>query len=75
MWKTKIAKSSLMILLMVTTAMAGCIGSDDDSTSSTDNCSGDELKIAYEIKEDLIGSSWIVALMIIPVSPIPPHVA
>ncbi|MAU73628.1 MAG: hypothetical protein CMA22_00070, partial [Euryarchaeota archaeon] len=42
-----------MILLMVTTAMAGCIGSDDDSTSSTDNCSGDELKIAYEIKEDL----------------------
>ena len=53
MWKTKIAKSSLMILLMVTTAMAGCIGSDDDSTSSTDNCSGDELKIAYEIKEDL----------------------
>ncbi|MBT4920138.1 MAG: PhnD/SsuA/transferrin family substrate-binding protein, partial [Euryarchaeota archaeon] len=42
-----------MILLMVTTAMAGCIGSDDDSISSTDNCSGDELKIAYEIKEDL----------------------
>ena len=56
MLETKIAKSSLMILLMVTTAMAGCIGSDDDSTSSTDNCSGDELKIAYEIKEDLTES-------------------
>ena len=53
MLETKIAKSSLMILLIVTTAMAGCISSDDDSTSSTDNCSGDELKIAYEIKEDL----------------------
>ena len=53
MLEVKIAKPSLMILLIVTTALAGCIGSDDDSTSSTDNCSGNELKIAYEIKEDL----------------------
>ena len=53
MWKTKLAKSSLMVLLMLTTAMAGCIGGDDESSSSSDNCSGDELKIAYEIKEDL----------------------
>ena len=53
MWKTKFLKSSLMILLMVTTAMAGCIGGDDDDSSSSEVCSGDELKIAYEIKEDL----------------------
>ena len=43
-----------MVLLMLTTAMAGCIGGDDESSSSSDNCTGDELKIAYEIKEDLI---------------------
>ena len=43
-----------MMLLMCCAALAGCLDNEEESTTSEveEKCSGDELKIAYEIKED-----------------------
>ena len=44
----------LMMMLMCSAALAGCLGSEDDEKDSTSEvCSGDDLVIAYEIKEDM----------------------
>ena len=53
------AKTILMILLMCTASLAGCIGGDDeeDGRSQTSACSGDKLVIAYEVKEDMDADS------------------
>ena len=42
-------KTILMILLMCTAALAGCIGGDDEEKESVSACSGDKLVIAYEV--------------------------
>lgn len=42
-----------MTMLMCSAALAGCLGSDDEKGSTSDVCSGDELIVAYEIKEDM----------------------
>ena len=47
-------KSMLMMMLMCSAALAGCLGSEDEDEKSTSEiCSGDELIVAYEIKEDM----------------------
>ena len=47
-------KSMLMMMLMCSAALAGCLGSEDENEKSTSEiCSGDELIVAYEIKEDM----------------------
>ena len=44
----------IMMLLMCSAALAGCLGDDEEEKdSSSEVCSGDELIIAYEIKEDM----------------------
>ena len=42
-----------MMMLMCSAALSGCLGSDADEEISAELCSGDELIIAYEIKEDM----------------------
>ena len=46
-------KSMILMLLMCTAAFAGCIGNDEEKETSSETCSGDDLIIAYEIKEDM----------------------
>ena len=43
-------KTILMILLMCTASLAGCIGGDDKEDETVSACSGDKLVIAYEVK-------------------------
>ena len=50
-------KTILMILLMCTASLAGCIGGDDKEEESVGACSGDKLVIAYEVKEDMDADS------------------
>lgn len=50
-------KTILMILLMCTASLAGCIGGDDEEDGSVSACSGDKLVIAYEVKEDMDADS------------------
>ena len=46
-------KTILMVLLMCTASLAGCLGSDENEEEITSKCSGDELVIAFEVKEDM----------------------
>ena len=50
-------RTILMILLMCTASLAGCIGGDDEEDGSVSACSGDKLVIAYEVKEDMDADS------------------
>ena len=53
-------KTILMILLMFTASLAGCLGSDENE-EITSKCSGDELVIAFEVKEDMITIAYYLA--------------
>jgi ABC-type phosphate/phosphonate transport system substrate-binding protein len=47
-------KSMTIMLLICSAALAGCIEDtvENSDITAVDNCTGDELKIAYEVKED-----------------------
>ena len=48
-------KSMMLMLLICSAALAGCLEGDEEETAAVavvDNCIGDALKIAYEVKED-----------------------
>ena len=47
---------AIMILItLLSASLAGCIGNEEDSNSS--NCNGDDLKIAFDLKDDLTPES------------------
>ena len=54
MIKAKIPAIMILITLL-SASLAGCIGNEDESNSS--NCSGDDLKIAFDLKDDLTPES------------------
>ena len=41
----------MILITLLSASLAGCIGNDDETESS--NCSGDDLKIAFDLKDDL----------------------
>ena len=42
---------TMILITLLSASLAGCIGNDDETESS--NCSGDDLKIAFDLKDDL----------------------
>ena len=45
------APAIMILITLLSASLAGCIGSEDKSSSS--DCEGDDLKIAYDLKDDL----------------------
>ena len=45
----------MILIILLSASLAGCIGNDDESKAS--DCSGDELKIAFDVKDDLMPES------------------
>ena len=47
--------ATMILITLLSASLAGCIGNDDESKAS--DCSGDELKIAFDVKDDLMPES------------------
>ena len=46
---------TLVLVTLLSASLAGCIENEDESKASA--CSGDELKIAFDLKDDLTPES------------------
>ena len=45
------APAIMILITLLSASLAGCIGNEDKSSSS--DCEGDDLKVAYDLKDDL----------------------